>query len=80
MSERSVVENRNVGARWFISLEKELREETGAKYPDKTVVHCSLEGFEADYESARRSLLDAKVELEKLVAEAEKRKERDGVA
>lgn len=77
MSERSVVENRNVGARWFISLEKELREETGAKYPDKTVIHCSLEGFEADYESARCSLENAKLQLEKLIVEAEKRKARD---
>jgi len=69
MEEKTVVENRNVGNRWFISLEKELREETGAKYPDKTVVHVSLEGYEVDYETAHRSIMKAKSELEKLVAD-----------
>jgi len=72
MSEKSIVENRNVGARWFISLEKELREETGAKYPDKTVIHCALEGFEPDYERARCSLETAKLQLQKLIADTEK--------
>ena len=67
--ETSIVQNMNVGARWFISLEKERREETGAKYPDKTVIHVSLEGYEADYGTCKRSLEAAKLELEKLLAE-----------
>jgi hypothetical protein len=69
--EKTVVENRSVGNRWFISLEKELREETGAKYPDKTVIHVSLEGYEDDYEAARLSLEQAKLQLEKLIEKQE---------
>ena len=65
--EKTIIENRNVGSRWFISLEKELREETGAKYPDKTIIHVSLEGFELDYDGAMQSLSKAKVQLEKMV-------------
>ncbi len=69
MSEKTVVENRNVGARWFISVEKELRSETGAKYPDKTVIHASLEGNTETAEAAKQSLQDARAHLQKMLEE-----------
>ncbi len=67
VTEKTIVENRSVGSRWYISLEKELREETGAKYPNKTVIHVSLEGYEANGETARCCLGKAKLRLEELV-------------
>ncbi|MGD0646337.1 MAG: hypothetical protein ABSA75_15710 [Candidatus Bathyarchaeia archaeon] len=71
MEEKTIIENRSSGS----AREKELREETGAKYPDKTVVHVSLEGFESDYEAARLSLKKAKLQLEKVVDERKEPKE-----
>lgn len=50
-------------------MERELRLETGAKYPDKTVVHASFEGYEANYEDAKKTMLIAKAELERIVAD-----------
>jgi len=66
------VERRDIGFRFHVSIDKELRTETGAKYPDKTVVHASLEGHEETYDAAVESLKTAKQELLKLVEEKPK--------
>jgi len=56
-----------VGYTWSISIEREIRTPTGAKYPDKTVVKAALTGHARTYEGAVTSLKQAKLELEKVV-------------
>jgi hypothetical protein len=60
MTEKSTVENRDVGHRWHISMEKELRIETGAKFPDKTVVSVSLEGNKISFEACKAQVENAR--------------------
>jgi len=59
------ITQKTVGYSWHISLETEHREETGAKYPDKTVSKTSLGGHADSYEDAVEQLRLAKAELKK---------------
>lgn len=68
--EKQVVTNQTVGYRWHISIERELRTESGAKYPDKTVLHATLEGNEDSYDKAKESLTSARKFLEEATKEA----------
>jgi len=70
VSEVSKVERREVGYRFHIAVDKELRTETGAKYPDKTQVHASLEGHADSFEEAVKQLRDAKVKVNEVLREA----------
>jgi hypothetical protein len=69
MSEKTVTESREVGYRWLVSIDKELRTETGAKYPDKTEIHATLEGHEQDADTAVKNLENAKKVLKDLTKE-----------
>ncbi|MBA7595187.1 hypothetical protein ES703_02146 [subsurface metagenome] len=44
MSEEQSVTHKTVGFSFNVSIEREVRVETGAKYPDKTVVKASMGG------------------------------------
>lgn len=68
MSEKQDVVTRRVGFGFSITVEKELREETGAKYPDKTVVKASIEGNADTFESNIELLGRARTEIFKVVA------------
>lgn len=63
--------HQEVGYRWHIALDKELRTMTGAKYPDKTSIHASLEGHENTVKEANDAINAAKKTLEKLTSEPE---------
>jgi len=42
--EQKIVTEQTIGFSYHVTLEKELRTNTGAKYPDKTVIKASLGG------------------------------------
>lgn len=67
MNETHTVVKMEVGYTWSISIEREIRTPTEAKYPDKTVIKASLTGHARTYEGAITSLNQAKLELEKVV-------------
>ena len=64
MSEKTEVTNRYVGFHFDIKIEKEIRTETGAKYPDKSVYVASLSGNAETFMEAVAQLHFARKELE----------------
>ena len=66
MSTKQELESKRIGFAFSFSIEKELRVETGAKYPDKTLIKGSLEGNADTYDEAVALLNKAKIELLKL--------------
>jgi hypothetical protein len=71
LSETAAVTKQEIGYRWHITIEKELRTSTGAKYPDKTVIHATLEGHEDSFQAAEKGIETAKTTLEKLTKNPE---------
>ena len=63
MVETEQVTQKTIGYSWSISVKKEHREETGAKYPDKTVSKAGFSGHTDTYEEAVVELKEAKKEL-----------------
>lgn len=63
MAETETITQKTIGYSWSISVEKEHREETGAKYPDKTVTKASFSGHTDTYEEAVKEVNEAKKEL-----------------
>lgn len=63
MSEKQVVETKRIGFSFSVSIEKELRSETGAKYPDKTIIKGSIEGNADTYDDTIALMKKAKKEL-----------------
>ena len=59
-SELKQIETKRIGFAFKISVEKETRIETGAKYPDKKIVKAELEGNADTYENAVNLLKKAK--------------------
>jgi len=79
MSEETKITNMAVGYHFDIKIEREIRTETGAKYPDKSVVTASLSGnaptFDAVIEQAkkaREAIEELLVEKKPIVKEEEK--------
>lgn len=56
--ESQAVTTKAIGYSFNVSVEREIRTDTGAKYPDKTVVKASLGGH-ADTFDAATSLLES---------------------
>jgi hypothetical protein len=79
MSEKQTVETKKIGFSFSVSIEKELRTETGAKYPDKTLIKGSIEGNADTYDEAVALMKKAKTELMNLKPE-ETPKESETVA
>jgi hypothetical protein len=71
LSEKTAFTSQEIGYRWHITIDKELRIETGAKYPDKTTIHASLEGHEDTVAQASAAINAAKKTLESLTKEEE---------
>ena len=71
MSERKEVETREVGYRWHITLDREVRIANAAskQYPDKINLHAALEGHEETRDAAISALEAARAALEKATAE-----------
>ena len=69
MSEKTEITSTTVGYHFSITVDREIRTETGAKYPDKSVVTASLSGNAPSFEAAVEQAKTAKAEIEKLLAE-----------
>jgi len=67
MSEETMVTNKHVGYSFSLSVEKETRVETGAKYPDKQVVSARLGGNADSFEEATNMLEVAKQKIDELL-------------
>ena len=59
MSAKTEVETRKLGHAYSVSIEREIRTSTEAKYPDKTIIKASLEGNTETYEEAVTKLKDS---------------------
>lgn len=70
MSQKESIETKAIGYRFHFTMDKELRDETGAKYPDKTNVHASIEGHTDTLEEAKKQLGLSKLAVEKALREA----------
>ena len=53
------VTEQTIGFSFHVTIERESRTETGAKYPDKTVVKASLGGHADTLDEAKARLKDA---------------------
>ncbi len=71
MSVKQEIESKRVGYAFSISVEKELRTESVAKYPDKTIIKASLEGNTDTYDQAVDLLKKSKTDILAQVKEAE---------
>jgi hypothetical protein len=77
MSEKTEITSTTVGYHFSITVEREIRTETGAKYPDKSVVTASLSGNAPSFEVAVEQAKTAKAEIEKLLAEKKPTEEKE---
>lgn len=68
MAEKTEVVNRTEGYSFHITVEREIRTETGAKYPDKSVVTASLGGNAPSFEVAIEQAKKAREAIEELLA------------
>jgi hypothetical protein len=69
MSENQLIESKKVGFSFSLAIEKELRTETGAKYPDKSVLNARLEGNADSFDEVVKLLGQAKTEINKVLTE-----------
>lgn len=53
------ITNKTVGFNFRIVVEREVRVDSGTKYPDKTVTKAELGGHADTYKQARANLVDA---------------------
>jgi len=72
MSERTIVEQRDVGYKWSMTIEREIRIPSGLKWPDKSVIHVTLQGNELSFESCKVQLENARQVIEDKIAKAAK--------
>jgi len=80
LSERTEITNKNVGYSFHVSLEREIRTATGAKYPDKTIVKASLGGHAETFKQANDQLRLATVEVRNQLNELQKKEDVDPAA
>lgn len=69
MSEETKITNMAVGYHFDIKIEREIRTETGAKYPDKSVVTASLSGNASSFEAIVEQAKKAREAIEELLVE-----------
>lgn len=67
--EQTTVVNQHVGYSFSVNIEKETRQESGTKYPDKTVVSARLSGNEDTFEAVTKRLEEAKAKIKEVIGE-----------
>jgi len=72
MSEKTEIEQKQVGYRFHVSIDRELHVEGGTRTPDKITAHASLEGHTDTYNEAVSKLSEARGAIETLLKEAKK--------
>jgi len=69
VTEKTEIVNRAEGYGFHITVEREIRTETGAKYPDKSVVTATLSGNDPSFEATTEHIKKAREAIEELLAE-----------
>jgi len=69
VSERTEVINKTVGFSFYVKVEREIRTETGAKYPDKALVTANLGGNADSFEEATKRLKEARAAIDIVLTE-----------
>lgn len=67
--EITTVTKQEIGYTFSITIEKETRVETGAKYPDKQVVCAKLGGNAETFKEAQEMLVEAKKKIREVLKE-----------
>lgn len=80
MTEKTEITNRTIGFSFHVSLEREIRTATGAKYPDKTIVKASLGGHAETFKQAQDQLRLATVEVRNQLDELQKKADEEPAA
>lgn len=75
MSEKQEVTTKTIGFSFSVSIEQEVRIDTGAKYPDKTVVKAALSGHADSYDEAVANLKTASQAVKEQIKELGEKKE-----
>lgn len=71
MNEQQTVTQQAIGFSYSVTIEKELRTNTAAKYPDKTVLKATLSGHADTHDMAAVGLRDASKTVKKQISELE---------
>lgn len=69
--ELKAITQKAIGFGFSVSIEREIRVETGAKYPDKTLVKASLSGHADSYEEATTMLGEATKAVKEKIGQLE---------
>lgn len=67
MAERTEVVQKTEGFAFSITIEQEIREETGAKYPDKKIIKATLSGHSPEFNEAISELQQSKEKIEAII-------------
>lgn len=70
--EKKEVTTQAIGFSFHVSIEREIRTVTGAKYPDKTLIKASLGGHADTSDQAKTLLNEATKEIKKQLEELAK--------
>jgi len=68
MTERSEIVNKTAGYSFHIKIEREIRTETGAKYPDKSVVSASLSGNDEAFVTMVEHAIQARKTIDEILS------------
>ncbi len=77
MTERSEIVNKTAGYSFHIKIEKEVRTETGAKYPDKSVVSATLSGNDESFDAVVQHVKEAKKTIDEVLSGKTEKEEQD---
>ena len=78
MGEQTEVTHRSTGYSFNISIEREERITTGAKYPDRNVTTVKVGGHADTFKDCMSQLSQAKQEVEKLLEVSENEQSKTG--
>ena len=70
--EKKTITQQAIGFSYHVQVEKEIRSDSGLKFPDKTIVKASLGGHADTSEQAKTLLNEATKEIKKQLEELAK--------
>lgn len=71
MTEKTEITNRTAGYNFHVKIEREVRTQTEAKYPDKSVVSATLSGNDDAFETMIEHAEKAKTTIDAMLAKPE---------
>jgi len=76
--EKTEITNRTTGYSFHVKVEREIRTQTAAKYPDKTVAYATLSGNDDTFEAMVDHAKKAKETIDAILAEPAKEEPEEG--